>query len=490
MDLFISKSKYLTGLQCAKLLWHHFHKKDAFGETDLALQAVFDQGTAVGEMAKRVFPDGIEVEGEYTDYDALVRNTRRLLGKRKPLFEAALQYRHGYARVDILLPAGRNEWDIIEVKSTTSVKEIHLDDLAIQRYVFEGAGLKIRNCILMHLNKEYVRKGEIEPARLFVQEDVTDEVIKQAGRVERNLRQMVAVVEREECPEEEIGPHCAKPYECPLQGICWAHIPEHSVFELYHAGQKSFQLYEAGIMRIKRIPSDVRLSASQEIQVGAVKSGRPYIDREGISAFLSLLKYPLHFLDFETFATAVPLFDGVSPYAGIPFQFSLHILRSPGARPEHHSFLATGTSDPRPEFIKALRRSINGTGSILAYNAPFENGHLKALADAFPKHAGWVDSLRPRSVDLLSPFRSFHYYHPDQHGSASMKSVLPALTNLSYDSLSIGDGLTASSEYVRVMYGDASKKERERVRKELAEYCKMDTLGMLRIVEALERLVD
>lgn len=489
MDTFVSKSKYLAGLQCAKLLWYHFHGKDAFGETDPALQAVFDQGTAIGEMAKRVFPEGIEVEGDYADYDALIRNTNRLLVERRPLFEAAFRFRNGYARADILYPAGRNSWDIIEVKSTITVKEVHLDDLALQRYVFEGAGLTIRKTILMHLNKSYVRRGEVDPEQLFTLSDVTGEVVMRLPRVGQALARMVAVVKHDECPEQDIGPQCAAPYECPLQELCWSVVPEHNVFELSYMGKRGFELYHDGVARITEIPPDYRLTAHQSIQSIAVKTGKPHVDDEGISRFLSSIEYPVHFLDFETFSTAIPLFDGISPYESVPFQFSLHILRFPGAKPEHYFFLAEGTADPRREFINALRRHIARKGSIVAYNAPFEKSQLENLATAFPGNAAWLESLRPRFLDLLSPFRLFHYYHPDQHGSASMKAVVPALTKLSYDSLPIGDGSTASNEYVRVTYGDVTQKERQRVRKALAGYCKLDTLGMLRIVEALERLV-
>ena len=217
-------------------------------------------------------------------------------------------------------------------------------------------------------------------------------------------------------------------------------------------------------------------------------SGQPHVNQHALAEFLSGLEYPLHFLDFETFGTAIPLFDSLRPYQQIPFQFSLHVVRAPGAKPEHVMFLADGRHDPRPEFMLRLRDAIARTGSIVAFNAAFELGRLRDCCEALPNFAPWLKGVANRVVDLLNPFRSFHYYHPDQEGSASMKAVLPALTGRGYEGLAIQEGATASLEFLRITFGEVSEVERQRVRRQLEEYCGQDTEGMIWIVDALADL--
>lgn len=209
-----------------------------------------------------------------------------------------------------------------------------------------------------------------------------------------------------------------------------------------------------------------------------------------IRRFLSLLEYPVHYLDFETMGAAVPVFDGLRPFEQVPFQFSLHVVRQPGGAAEHRSFLAEGRCDPRSSFMDALTGAIEPLGSIVAYNAPFERGVLAGCARLLPRHEPWERTLKPRIFDLLDPFRKFHCYHPAQRGSASIKAVLPAFTGKDYDGLAIGDGGTASMEFVRVTYSDVSPEERARVRMRLEEYCQLDTMAMVWLVDCLREIVN
>jgi len=194
-------------------------------------------------------------------------------------------------------------------------------------------------------------------------------------------------------------------------------------------------------------------------------------------------------LDFETIGTAIPLFDGVRPYQQVPFQFSVHIVRAQGAEPEHHSFLADGTGDPRLALMRQLIECIDNQGSILAYNADFEKSRVRECCAVLPEFATWFAQLESRFVDLLKPFRAFNYYHPQQCGSNSMKAVLPALTARSYESLEIRDGGAANREFLRVNFGDVTDQERQRVRQNLVNYCGQDTEGMLWILAELGRIV-
>jgi hypothetical protein len=238
-------------------------------------------------------------------------------------------------------------------------------------------------------------------------------------------------------------------------------------------------------LKIADIPEDYLLSANQEIQRTAIVTGKPHIKKSAIQTFLKNLEYPLHFVDVETFNPAIPLFDGTRPYQQIPFQFSLHIVHKAGAEPEHRKFLAEGRNDPRAEFMRELKSSVEPSGSIVVFNASFEKSRMKECAAVLPQYATWVTAINGRIVDLLNPFRAFNFYHPDQSGSASMKLVLPALTGKGYEHLEIQEGGAASREFLRVTFGDVTESERKRVRRALEKYCKQDTEGMIWILAAL-----
>ncbi len=487
---FISKSRYLSGLQCEKLLWHYYNARDLIPQVDDATQAIFDQGHLVGQCARQLFPGGIEVAGGIIApwlVDKISRNEVKL---RKPLFEAGFLFQGAFARADILNPVGPDKWDIIEVKSSTEVKEINLHDLSLQLFVYEGAGLNIRHCILLHINRDYVRHGPIDPERLFSPEDITKQVRDLLPGVGGRLEKLKKMIGRK-CPEIPIGARCDDPYPCPLHEYCWDFLPKHHVLTLNHIrSDRGFELIENGIRDIREIPPEFPLSGNQTIQLRSVKSGKAHIDREAIRDFTEKLKYPLSFLDFETFQTAIPLFDGTRPYQMIPFQYSLHRQERPGGRLEHFEHLSDGSEDPRRRILQNLKSLLKADGSIIAYNAVFERGVLRQLSESFDGYRRWFDGLEPRIVDLLVPFRSFAYYHPSQVGSASIKAVLPALVGESYEGLEISEGEMASREFLRVTFGeDVEEKERSTVRKQLLKYCRQDTMGMVKIVSKLERFV-
>jgi len=482
---FLSKSRYLNGRQCPKLLWVATNEPERIPEPDAATQHRFDQGHLVSELSKKLFPDGMEVPAD--DFMTNIAMTRELIRERQPLFEAGVLSGNIYSRADIMKPDSEGEWDIVEVKSAASVKDINYEGVAFQKLCWEDSGVRIGKCYLAYINKEYVKDGEIDPHELFAIQDVSEEVVKASEGIREKVAEMLDVISQPTCPEVDIGPHCSDPYDCPL-AECWEGLPEHHIFSLYYGGRKSYELYQSGILDIAQIPASYRLNDKQRIQRRCVASGQPYIDHEAIREFLDGLEYPLYFLDFETFSTAVPLLDGTRPYQKIPFQFSLYVQQKPGGEPQHHEFLAKGKADPRPELLAMLRKLIGSRCSILAYNKSFEEGVIKDLGLYFPEHAAWAESMLPRFVDLIVPFRSFHYYHPAQKGSASLKSVLPALTGLSYESMAIANGDDAGLAYLAITFGDVSEEEAQETRRQLLEYCNLDTEGMVRIVERLKEI--
>lgn len=487
---FLSKSKYLNGLQCHKLLWYNYNAKDEIPEVSAGTQAIFDQGHVVGEYAKKLFPDGIEVAKGIVDFEKAVEQTQSLIPERKPLFEAAFRHKNAYARLDILNPFGKVKWDIIEVKSSTQVKNINLHDLALQWYVCSGAGLTINKCYLMYINNQYVRNGDVNPKELFTLEDVTDLVVEYLPQVEDNLEVMLKAIGKKKYPDIAIGPHCSNPYECILKEKCWSFLPKHSPFTLYRfKSEAAFSLMEKGITDVLSLDDTIKLNEKQRIQINSVRSRKPFIDKDGIQAFLNKLVYPLYYLDFETIGPAIPLFDSTRPYEQIPFQFSLHIQQEPGVKPEHLSFLAEGTADPRAELLRLLKKHLGTKGSIVTYNASFEKDKLNKAAETYTEYKKWNTDVQKRIVDLLDPFRSFHYYHPSQLGSASIKNVLPAITGKGYEGMAIADGGTASNKYLRVTFSDGvSDEDRKNVRRNLEKYCELDTMGMVWIMEELRNM--
>jgi len=486
---YVSKSKYLWGLQCPKLLWHTYNAKDLIPEPDAAQQAIFDQGHEVGALAKKLFPDGIEVGEGITDLDETIQHTTPALKLRKPLFEAAFAASGGYCRVDILKPVLTNAWDIIEVKSTTSLKDVHLDDLGFQAWVLTETGLKVRACFLCHINPGFARCGGIDPRKFFIMEDVGKQVSSLSRNTEDQLGDMFKTIQLPAHPDVQIGPHCDAPYTCPLHARCWSFLPETNVTALYRGGQKGFNLLASGVTALADIPDEFKLTDNQQIQRRAARTGQPHVDPPAIHAFLNQIEYPASFLDFETFGTAIPFYDDLHPFQQVPFQFSLHVVASPNQAPEHYKFLAEGRNDPRPDFMRRLREVLPTEGSIVAFNASFELGRLKDCCEALPEFVPWLKTIEQRVVDLLLPFRGFRYYHPQQQGSASLKAVLPALTGKGYDHLAIQEGDTAGREFLRVTFGDVSEAERRRIRRDLEAYCGQDTEGMIWIISVLRQLV-
>ena len=454
-------------------------------EIDPVTQHIFDQGHLVGELAQKLFPDGIVIPVD--NFMANIKLTGQLLEQRTSLFEAGILAGNLYSRLDILSPVGEDEWDIAEVKSSTGVKDVHISDVAFQRYCCKQSGLNIRKSLLVLINNQYVRDGEIDAEGLFNIHDVTEQVEEASVGIQDKIDDILEVIKQETCPEMLIGPHCQDPYECSLTD-CWDSLPENSVFSLYYGGKKSFAMYDSGILTVGEIPDDYKLNDKQRIQKACVVNDEPHVDKEAIQGFLSSLQYPLYYFDFETIGPAVPLFDGVRPYQNIPFQFSVHVAKDEQSPAIHYSYLASGKDDPRPALLAKLQKALGDSGSIVAYNKGFEESILRYLAEAFPEYNDWIDRVYDRLVDLLVPFKNFDYYHPAQKGSASLKAVLPAITGRGYEGLDISDGQLASITFLAATYGEMPKEEREKVMSDLEAYCGRDTEGMIWIVDKLKEL--
>lgn len=486
-SIYLSKSAFIRGLQCPKSLYlHKYHPefRDELSEEQLAR---FRNGIEAGKKAQELFLGGIEIPYDEKDYDGQVLRTKAVMDAgHKIIYEATFSHSNVFVKVDILRK-NKNSWEIYEAKSSAGVKEEHINDTALQYFVVSGAGIKVSKASVVFVNNNYVRDGEIEPAKLFNIEDVTDrakDLQDFAGKEIGKLREMLATG----MPDIDIGKHCEKPYECDFTGHCWQHIPEHSIFSLRGRGIDKFAFYKQGIIELEDVPLD-KLNKGQRLQAESFQKKSEHIDKQTVREFLDTLWYPMSFLDFETISPLFPLFDGTRPYQKIPFQYSLHTLKKKGGKLQHSEFLAHPGNDFRKELLLKLLDEIPEGACVIAFNSSFEKAVLYSLADWFPEHKRRMDSLVINLRDLIVPFRKRSFYHYKMKGSYSIKSVLPVLVpELSYNSLSVRHGGMAVDAFSR-MSEAKDPEEIERLRKALIEYCTLDTLAMVKILERLDRVV-
>lgn len=479
----LSKSKYIKGLQCHKALWFEQHKPKLKSSASAQTTQNFATGNQVGDLAKELFPNGEEIEFDSGNFHGMIAKTKALIAEGvSVIYEATFSENGMFVMVDILVKNG-DAWDIYEVKSSTSVKDVYLDDVSVQRYALSGV-LNVGQCYVVHINNQYIRQGELDIQALFAMADVTDK-LKSINKVDNRLKQMQQMLEINE-PDIDIGTHCHVPYECNFKAHCWQNIPQPSVFNLSRIGKKSFDYYNQGKITYKDIQLE-DLSSVQSVQVDSYLNDKIYLDKGVIGDFMSEVVYPINFFDFETFQNAVPRFNNQKPYAQMPFQYSLHILHEDGEL-EHKEFLGSEFSDPRDGLIQNMLADITKAGSIIAYNQSFEIGKIKDLAVFAPQHKNNLSALNQRFLDLIIPFRKLGYYHKDFHGSFSIKSVLPAMfpddDELDYKKLEIQNGGMAMDIFANLHLID-NEKERTTIRNNLLKYCHLDTLAMVRIFQKL-----
>jgi len=402
------------------------------------------------------------------------------------IYEAAFRHDDVRTRIDILTRNSEGSYDMIEVKSSTQVKEEYIPDVGIQLYILDGSGIDIRRACLGFVNKGYVYPGgEYDLSQLICIEDITDMTRGIQSQIPQLLDEMRDPLWSIEAPEIKAGRHCSRPYECSFYGYCHAGEPEHHVGQLPRASEKLLQSLEAaGIGDIRDIPIDFAgFNSTQQRVRDCVVNNRFHLDGE-LPQALQQLEYPIHFLDFETFNPALPLYVGTRPYQIIPFQWSNHILEESGEL-RHEEFLHEGSDDPRKLFAESLLQTLGAEGSIVVYSS-FEAARIRELAAAFPRlSTDFLRLLESRVVDLLQLVRK-HCYHPEFHGSFSIKSVLPALVpDLDYEDLEINDGGMASVAYAEMRRPETMPDRRDYLRKSLLEYCKRDTEAEVRLFTKL-----
>jgi hypothetical protein len=480
----LSKSLILKGLQCHKALWLTKNPPDFPLPEKPELLARFQLGTEVGILAQQLFPGGTEVPYEGLSFPDQLTRTRQLIESgAEVIYEASFSFSAIFVKVDILVRDGE-AWQIHEVKMGTGVKDVNLDDVAVQHYVLNGCGLTVSRCFLVHIDNSYVRQGALEVDKLFASEDISLRVLARLQSMPEIVAELRATLRGVHEPAIDIGPYCTDPYECDFIPYCWRHIPEDSIFELRGNGVNKFDLYRRGIIRLADVPLD-ELNPAQRQQAEATLNRQDASNPKQIQAFLDTLWYPLCHLDFETFNTPIPKFDGTRPYQQVPFQFSLHIQQQAGSEARHFEYLAPPGVDPRRELLEQLLAAIPSEACVLTYNQAFEKGILRDLAGLFPDLAAAIEVRLANVRDLMVPFRRRDLYRWQMRGSYSIKEVLPAMVpELSYAGLAIADGMTAMQAYHEMCALDDPAALAE-LRRAMLEYCRLDTLAMVRILEKL-----
>lgn len=483
----ISKSDYVLGLKCPNALWFKNCRKDLIPEKN---DTVLERGTAVGELACDRFPGGVRITAKPWEEDALIQ-TKNAMDKGAPyIYEATFATETGeYCAVDILKNNGDGTWSIVEVKSTTAVHPYHALDVSFQRYVCERAGVKISGCGVLVLDNKYVRCGDLDLQQLF-QLNSVDEEMQDMETVEKEVARLRALLDGAELGVAISKVKCNKFYECGYKYHCWKDVPEYSVFNVFR-GKLADEVYEKYGMDLKNVPAELYARQLHPGDIETFLDNVELIDRNALNEFISELKYPLYFLDYESIQSAVPMFDNSRAYQQICFQFSLHVQRKPGAELEHFEYLHdVAGADPRPGLIKKLIASIGKEGSVIVYNKSFEKTANEMMAVDFPEYADELRAINVRVVDLMNPFKDRFLYRPCQMGSYSIKKTLPTFVpDMTYEGMGICNGGQASEEFMEFMLGQQSSEKSEKMMQNLREYCGQDTLAMVRLLDVVRGFI-
>lgn len=487
----LSKSKLLSYLQCPKRLWLEIHRPE-LREDSAATQASYAVGHSVGDIARRIYDkDGkaalIDVGTE--GFDGALARSQTLLASTRPIFEAGFSASGAIAFADVLLPVrrgGRKLWRMVEVKSSTSVKDYHRSDAAIQAFVAREAMVPLAGIALAHIDNSWVYPGNDDYAGLLVENDLTDEAFARQTEVRGWIKNAHSVAKMDAEPAISCGRHCNDPYECGFSAYCSTQGPqaEYPVSWLPQVRAKALRarIEEDGAIDLREIEDELLNGTQLRVKTHTLAE-KTYFDSLGAQADLSQHKLPGYFLDFETVMFPVPIWKDTRPYQQIPFQFSLHRLSRTG-KLEHRGFLDLSGKDPSKAFAEALIGACDERGPIFVYNAAFETARITELAVRFPRLKRPLHALLARILDLL-PIARDRYYHPDQHGSWSIKAVLPTIApDLSYASLTgVQDGGMAMGAYVEAISPTTTPTRKAQIRDELAAYCALDTLAMVRLRE-------
>jgi hypothetical protein len=485
----LSKSKLMAYRQCPRRLWLEVHKPE-LREDDSVTQASFQVGHQVGDIARRLYDpegDGVLIDIQQEGFEGAFARTKDLLTKKQPIFEATFTAEGALALSDVMLPV-RHGWRMVEVKSSTSVKDYYYEDVAVQSFVARAAGVPLESIALAHIDSSWVYPGDENYQGLLKEADLTEEAFSREKEVRGWIKEAQGVVSGVE-PEIHTGDQCEIPFTCGFYGYCSSQEPkaEYPIQWLPRFRAKPF--IEQGILDLRALP-DSELNDVQKRVKECTLTGKQWFDAAGAFADLAAYPLPAYFLDFETIQFAVPIWKRTRPYQQIPFQFSVHRLGAYGNL-QHDAYLNLSGDDPSRPFAEKLIAACGGDGPIFVYNANFEKSRIAELADRFPGLSKSLLEINQRIVDLLPIARS-RYYHPSQHGSWSIKAVLPAaVPELSYEKLEgVQNGGDAQEVFLEAIHPETSPTRKREIESQLLEYCHLDTYAMVRLWQVFAGRTD
>jgi len=486
----LSKSKYCQGIQCKKILWLNKYKPEE--RSELNNDNILENGTKVGEIAKYLFGEYINIEFN-DNLSEMLKDTQNVINNNlnAVITEASFNYESNFCSVDILIKKDNN-YEIYEVKSSTELKDIYLDDISYQRYVLTNLGYNVTKTSIVHINSKYIRNGELELDKLFTIEDVTDITISKQEELKENIKDINEYMKQTDEPIQDISLNCHNPYTCPYFEYCTKHLPNQNVFKVREMHMtKKMDLYHNNKYRYEDLLNEkINYKYKQQIEF-ELYDKEPIINKDKVKEFLDNLYYPLYFLDFETYQQPIPMYDGISPYMQIPFQYSLHYIKEENSKLEHTDFLAEPNIDPRRLLAERLVEDIPKDSCILAYNMKFEKMVIRNLANLYVDLSDHLMNIHDNMQDLMVVFKKRDYYTKEMYGSYSIKYVLPALfpddPELDYHNLDlIHNGAEASGNYANL--GEYSQEEQDKIKNALLKYCELDTYAMVKIWQKLNEV--
>ena len=482
----LSKSKIIAHRQCPKRLWLQVNRPELI-QMSAATQVRLDEGNKVGDIARKNYPGGVFIETlNRTEAIAL---TKKAIEKHQVIFEGAFFEEDVMVRADLLFPE-KDGYHLVEVKSSTGVKDYHVDDVTVQSWVMEKAGCTPTAVALAHINNQFVYQGEGNYKGLFTQVDLSSQAKKNLSQVQAWVDAAKTTLASKAEPIIDPGEQCTHPFTCDFIDYCSP--PEEGVeypVEILPYGKViAAELRTEGYQDLRGVPAD-RLENIKHIKVHAVTlSGKAILEPEAV-AQIQALSYPRYYIDFETIGFAVPIWAETRPYMQIPFQWSCHIERADGLV-SHQEFLDFSGNDPRFEFAKTLIEAVATQGPVIVYNAGFEGGRIKELAELFPELSSKLLAIAERFFDLL-PLARKHYYHPEMKGSWSIKAILPTIApELDYANLEVSDGTMAQEAYKEAINKNTAPERKAEVRRAMLKYCEQDTIAMVKIVHAWSHALD
>ncbi|MGC9164040.1 MAG: DUF2779 domain-containing protein, partial [Thiomonas sp.] len=482
----LSKSKLMAFRQCPRRLWLEVHAPER-KQDSAQTQSSYRAGLSVGDIARRLYDpqqQGTLIDLDTLGFPAVFDATAQAMRQRWPIFEAAFSAGGGLALADVLLPVGDCAWRMIEVKSSTSVKDPQREDLAVQSYIVSQAGVQLAGTAIAHIDASWVYPGGGDYTGLLTEVDLTDEMRERMCEVPQWINQAQAVVDAAQMPCVKTGAQCNDPYPCGFYAYCYSLEPKVEYPIQWLPRFPAQRWVDQGVADLRDLPDEALNPLQQRVRDCTLR-GEVFFDREGAAADLARYPLPAVFLDFETIQFAVPIWAGTRPYQQIPFQYSVHRLDT-DRQLTHSEFLDLSGQDPSRAFAERLIRDCGTQEPVFVYNAAFEKTRLRELAERFPDLAGALQAIADRVVDLL-PIARQRYYHPAQQGSWSIKAVLPAaVPELSYAALDgVQDGSGAQEAFLEAIAPDTDPRRKAELEKQLLAYCALDTYAMVRLWEVL-----